>query len=78
MTLHDISSSVAKGLPFKRDIWPDKLYYYYNIDDQWFVQANTETGCLIIMYTLDLKLEDLLATDWTVDQWDESYFSVGS
>ena len=70
MTLQDISPPVANGRPFRRDIWPEKLYYYYDKDDQWFIQANTETGCEIIMYTLDLKLEDLMATDWTLDEWE--------
>lgn len=72
MTIHEISPSIGRGFPFKRDVWPQKLYYYYDRDDQWFIQVNSETGCEIIMYTLDLNLEDLMATDWGVDEWEVS------
>lgn len=67
MNLYEISTSVSSGLPFRRDAFPKKIYYYYDKDDKWFIQVNTETGCEIVTYTLDLKLEDLVATDWNAD-----------
>ena len=71
MTLNEIGSSVSKGLPFRRAGFPEKLYYYYDLNDKWFIQVNTETGCEIITFTLDLKLEDLMATDWDLDEWED-------
>ena len=41
------------------------------MNDKWFIQGNSENGCEIIMYTLDVKFEDLVATDWEVDEWDD-------
>ena len=70
MTLHEITPSIENGLPFRRASFPEKLYYYYDMNDKWFIQVNSETGCEIIMYTLDLNLDDLMATDWEVDEWD--------
>jgi hypothetical protein len=71
MTLNEVSPSVSKGLPFRRASYPSKLYYYYDLNDKWFIQANSETGCELITFTLDLKLDDLTATDWEVDEWDD-------
>jgi hypothetical protein len=71
MTLNEIGSSVSKGLPFRRASYPSKLYYYYDLNDKWFIQVNSETGCELITFTLDLKLDDLTATDWEVDEWDD-------
>jgi hypothetical protein len=71
MTLNEVSPSVSKGLPFRRAAYPSKLYYYYDLNDKWFIQVNSETGCELITFTLDLKLEDLTATDWEVDEWDD-------
>jgi hypothetical protein len=70
VTLSEIASIISKGLPFKREVWPSKIYYFYDTNEQWFIQVNTETGCEIITFTLDLKLEDIEATDWTIDEWD--------
>ena len=70
MTLHEITPSIEKGLPFRRASFPEKLYYYYDMNDKWFIQGNSETGCEIVMYTFDMKLDDLMATDWEIDEWD--------
>lgn len=64
MTITEITPSIKKGLQFRRVSFPEKLYYYYDTEYQWFIQVNTETGCEIIVYTLDLKLDDLMASDW--------------
>lgn len=72
MTLSEIASMIRKGLPFKRNAWPSKIYYFYDQNEQWFIQVNTETGCELITFTLDLKLEDIEAKDWTIDEWDEN------
>jgi len=69
-SLNSCMNRIATGLPFRRIHWPEKLYYYYDKNDQWFIQVNTETGCELIIYTLDLKLEDLLARDWVVLTWE--------
>ena len=71
MTLSEISPSVGKGFPFRRAAFPEKLYYYYDLNDKWFIQANSETGCELITFTLDLKLDDLTATDWEIDEWED-------
>lgn len=71
MTLSEIALLISKGLPFKRDAWPSKIYYFYDTNEQWFIQVNTETGCEIITFTLDLKLKDIEAKDWTIEEWDE-------
>jgi len=63
---------ITTGLPFRRVSWPEKLFYYYDIDEQskWFIKVNKETGCELITYSLDLSLEDLIAKDWVVLTWD--------
>lgn len=63
---------IKAGLPFRRASWPDLLYYYCAIDEptQWFVRVNKETGNELITYSLDLELEDLLAKDWVVLNWE--------
>ncbi len=66
MTLCNISKSIVKGSPFRRDAFPQKLHYYYDTKLGWFIQVNSESGTELIMFTLDLKLEDLIATDWEI------------
>ena len=61
---------VKTGLPFRRVSWPDKLYYYYDLNDKWFISVNTETGCELITYSVDLTLEDLTTHDWVVLTWE--------
>ncbi len=63
---------IKNGLPFRRVVWPEKLYYYCAIDEptKWFVEVNTETGCEVITFRLNLTLEDLLAKDWVVLTWE--------
>lgn len=61
---------VKTGLPFRRVLWPDKLYYYYDLNDKWFISVNTETGCELITYSVDLSLEDLTTHDWVVLTWE--------
>lgn len=61
---------VKTGLPFRRVLWPDKLYYYYDLNDKWFISVNTETGCELITYSVDLTLEDLTTHDWVVLTWE--------
>lgn len=71
-SLHGISRMVSEGLPFRRNAWPEKLYYYCAIDEpsKWFIQVNRETGNELIAYQLELTLEDLLAKDWVILTWD--------
>jgi hypothetical protein len=71
-SLHGISKMVADGLPFRRNAWPEKLYYYCAIDEpsKWFIQVNRETGNELIAYQLELTLEDLLAKDWVALTWE--------
>lgn len=57
---------IENGLAFRRRDWPEKIFYYYDVEDKWFVQANSETGCETIVYRLDLSLQDLAAKDWVV------------
>ena len=57
---------IEDGLAFRRRAWPEKIFYYYDVEDKWFVQANSETGCETIVFRLDLSLEDLAAKDWIV------------
>jgi hypothetical protein len=63
---------ISTGLPFRRVAWPEKLFYYYDIDEQskWFIKVNRITGCELITYSLDLSLEDLMAKDWVVLTWE--------
>jgi hypothetical protein len=42
------------------------LFCYYDVEDKWFIQANEETGCELVVYRLDLSIEDLAAKDWIV------------
>lgn len=71
-SLSSCMNHIKNGLPFRRVSWPEKLYYYYAIDEpsQWFIQVNKETGCELITYSLDLSLEDLMAKDWVVLTWE--------
>ncbi len=57
---------IEQGLPFRRRSWPEKLFCYYDVEDKWFIQANEETGCELVVYRLDLSIEDLAAKDWIV------------
>lgn len=61
-----IVSLIEQGLPFRRRSWPEKLFCYYDVEDKWFIQANEETGCELVVYRLDLSIEDLAAKDWIV------------
>lgn len=61
-----IVSLIETGLPFRRRSWPEKLFCYYDVEDKWFIQANEETGCELVVYRLDLSIEDLAAKDWIV------------
>ena len=65
-SLQSCMELIATGLPFRRVAWPEKLFYYYDIDEQskWFIKVNRITGCETIWYSLDLSLEDLMAKDW--------------
>jgi len=73
MTLHEITPSVTKGLPFRRTAWAEGIYYYYDINESWFLKQRLVDGdeYELITYTLDLTLEDLMATDWDVDDWGD-------
>lgn len=64
-------SHIKDGLPFRRASWPEGLYYYCAIDEptHWFVQVN-KGGYEVITYSLNLELEDLLAKDWVVLNWE--------
>lgn len=70
MKLCQIAESITKGLPFWRLSLQEERYYYYDLNDNWFVQVNSKTESEIITYTLDLKLEDITADDWEVDTWE--------
>jgi hypothetical protein len=63
---------IKDGLPFRRVSWPEKIYYYCAIDEpsQWFVKVNTENGCELITYSVDLSIDDLTAQDWVVLTWE--------
>mgnify|MGYP003662174076 CR=1 FL=1 len=69
-SLFSCMNLIKTGLPFRRVCWPEKLYYYYDLDECWFIQVNNESGCEIILYTMDLSLEDLMAKDWVVLTWE--------
>ena len=71
-SLNNCLDHIENGLPFRRVAWPEAIYYYYAIDEPrpWFIQLNTETGCELITYSLDLNLEDLKAKDWVVLTWE--------
>jgi hypothetical protein len=70
--LSSCMNHIKNGWPFRRVSWPEKLYYYYAIDEPspWFIKVNSENGCELIVYTLDLSLDDLMAKDWVVLTWD--------
>lgn len=61
---------IKTGLPFTRKCW--QCWYYYDIENRWFVRAySCPEGIMeCITYTLDLSLEDLLAKDWVVLTWE--------
>jgi len=63
---------IKDGLPFRRESWPDGLYYYCTIDEpnKWFVRVYKRRESELITYSLDLELEDLLAKDWVVLTWE--------
>ena len=69
-SLFSCMNLIKTGLPFRRVVWPEKLYYYYDLGEHWFIQVNNESGCEIILYTMDLSLEDLMAKDWVVLTWE--------
>ena len=69
-SLFSCMNLIKTGLPFRRVVWPEKLYYYYDLGESWFIQVNNESGCEIILYTIDFSLEDLMAKDWVVLTWD--------
>lgn len=69
-SLFSCMNLIKTGLPFRRVCWPEKLYYYYDLGEHWFLQVNNESGCEIILYTIDFSLEDLMAKDWVVLTWD--------
>ena len=69
-SLFSCMNLIKTGLPFRRVCWPEKLYYYYDLGEYWFIQVNNESGCEIILYTIDFSLEDLMAKDWVVLTWD--------
>ena len=69
-SLFSCMNLIKTGLPFRRVVWPEKLYYYYDLGEHWFLQVNNESGCEIILYTIDFSLEDLMAKDWVVLTWD--------
>ena len=61
---------IETGLPFKRKCW--ECWYYYDIENRWFVRAySCPEGIMeCITYTLDLALDDLLSKDWVVLTWE--------
>ena len=71
-SLSSCMNHIKNGLPFRRVSWPEKLYYYYAIDEpsQWFIQVNKITGNEMITFQLELSLEDLMAKDWVVLTWE--------
>ena len=69
-SLFSCMNLIKTGLPFRRVCWPEKLYYFYDLGEHWFIQVNNESGCEIILYTIDFSLEDLMAKDWVVLTWD--------
>ena len=69
-SLFSCMNLIKTGLPFRRVVWPEKLYYYYDLEESWFIQVNNESGCEVILYTMDLSLEDLMAKDWVVLTWE--------
>lgn len=64
---------IKQGWGFKRSGWIN--YCYYDIDNGWFIKSvlrgDHGDDYEIIMYTLDLTLEDLMAKDWVVLMPDE-------
>lgn len=73
-SLDSCMGHIKDGLPFRRVVWPESLYYYCAIDEpsQWFVRSyKCPEGIMeCITYTLDLSLEDLLAKDWVILTWE--------
>ncbi len=63
---------IKDGLPFRRESWPEGLYYYCAIDEpnKWFVRVYERRESELVTYSLDLELEDLLAKDWVVLTWE--------
>lgn len=61
---------IKTGLPFRRLGW--QCWYYYDIENKWFVQAySCPEGIMeTIVHTLDLGLDDLLSKDWIVLTWE--------
>ena len=61
---------IKTGLPFKRVGWVN-YFYFYDLEESWFIKHRcTSEDYEIIEYTLDLKLEDLIAKDWVVLTWE--------
>jgi hypothetical protein len=64
---------IRQGWGFKRSGWTN--YCYYDLENMWFIKSvlrgDHGDDYEIIMYTLDLTLEDLVAKDWVVLMSDE-------
>jgi hypothetical protein len=64
---------IKQGWGFKRSEWTN--YCYYDVENKWFIKCvlrgDHGDDYEIIMYTLDLTLEDLTAKDWVVLMSDE-------
>ena len=71
-SLNNCLGHIKDGLPFRRESWPEGLYYYCAIDEpnKWFVRVYKRTGSELLTYSLDLEFEDLLAKDWVVLTWE--------
>lgn len=55
---------IESGLAFRRNSWSEDLYYYYDVEDRWFIRVKGKSE--LITYTLDMTLDDLAAKDWIV------------
>jgi hypothetical protein len=65
---------IETGLPFRRASWENTFHYFYDTDNHWFIKhvymGEHGDDYEVIMYTLDLTLEDLIAKDWVVLTWE--------
>lgn len=65
---------IKTGLPFRRASWENTFHYFYDTDNYWFIKhvymGEHGDDYEVIMYTLDLTLEDLIAKDWVVLTWE--------
>lgn len=67
MKLAEVLGSLMEGKPISRESW--ERYMYYHEPENVFVYVYGPDDEML-SWRLDLEPKDIVADDWTIDEWD--------